>query len=69
MQVLMCINASKNKKERLARILQMHAKSPSRLDCAYAGDIVAAVGFREVATGNALCDEENPIILGDNVHS
>ncbi|NLS44815.1 MAG: elongation factor G [Firmicutes bacterium] len=56
-------NASRNKKERLARILQMHANHREDVAHAYAGDIVAAVGFREVATGNTLCDEENPIIL------
>ena len=56
-------NVSKKKKERLARILQMHANHRRDVDCAYAGDIVAAVGFKEVATGNTLCDEDNPMIL------
>jgi elongation factor G len=49
-------NVSQNKKERLARILQMHANHRQDVEDAYAGDIVAAVGFREVATGNTLCD-------------
>jgi len=56
-------NVSQNKKERLARILQMHANHRQDVEDAYAGDIVAAVGFREVATGNTLCDEANPIVL------
>jgi elongation factor G len=56
-------NVSQNKKERLARILQMHANHRQDVEDAHAGDIVAAVGFREVATGNTLCDEANPIIL------
>lgn len=56
-------NISQNKKERLARILQMHANHRQDVEYAYAGDIVAAVGFREVATGNTLCDEANPIVL------
>lgn len=56
-------NASRNKKERLARILHMHANHRQDADYAYAGDIVAAVGFRDVVTGNTLCDEEAPIIL------
>jgi elongation factor G len=56
-------NVSQNKKERLARILQMHANHRQDVEDAHAGDIVAAVGFREVATGNTLCDEANPIVL------
>ncbi|MEW6228648.1 MAG: elongation factor G [Bacillota bacterium] len=56
-------NATKEKKERLARILLMHANHREDVAEARAGDIVAAVGFKEVATGDTLCDEEKPIIL------
>jgi len=56
-------NATKGKKERLARILLMHANHREDVDVARAGDIVAAVGFREVTTGDTLSDEERPVIL------
>ncbi|MGE5593547.1 MAG: elongation factor G [Betaproteobacteria bacterium] len=56
-------NATKGKRERLARILLMHANHREDVDTARAGDIVAAVGFREVTTGDTLSDEERPIIL------
>ncbi len=56
-------NATRGKKERLARILQMHANHREDVGEAHAGDIVAAVGFREVTTGDTLCDEGKPIIL------
>ncbi|MDI7247425.1 MAG: elongation factor G [Bacillota bacterium] len=56
-------NATKGKKERLARILQMHANHREDVEEARAGDIVAAVGFREVTTGDTLSDEERPVIL------
>lgn len=56
-------DATKEKKERLARILLMHANHREDVAEARAGDIVAAVGFKEVATGDTLCDEEKPIIL------
>ncbi|MEW5865778.1 MAG: elongation factor G [Bacillota bacterium] len=56
-------NATEAKKERLARILLMHANHREDVAEARAGDIVAAVGFKEVATGDTLCDEEKPIIL------
>ncbi|MGE5573458.1 MAG: elongation factor G [Bacillota bacterium] len=56
-------NATKGKKERLARILQMHANHREDVEEARAGDIVAAVGFREVTTGDTLSDEGRPVIL------
>ncbi len=57
------LNASTGKKERISRILQMHANKQQPLDRIEAGDIGAAVGFKEIKTGNTLCDEKNPIIL------
>ena len=57
------LNASTGKKERISRILQMHANKQQPLDRIEAGDIGAAVGFKEIKTGNTLCDEANPIIL------
>ncbi len=56
-------NASTGKKERISRILQMHANKQNPLDKIEAGDIGAAVGFKEIKTGNTLCDEKHPIIL------
>jgi elongation factor G len=57
------LNSSKNKKERLGRILQMHANKRQELDKVYSGDIAAAVGLKVTTTGDTLCDENNPIIL------
>ncbi len=56
-------NSTKGKKERVGRILQMHANHRTEIECAYSGDIAAAVGFKDVTTGDSLCDETNPIIL------
>jgi len=56
-------NASTDKKERIARIMQMHANHQNPLDEIEAGDIGAAVGFKEIKTGNTLCDEDHPIVL------
>lgn len=57
------LNATKGKKERVGRILQMHANKRSELDKVYAGDIAAAVGFKLTTTGDTICDERNPVIL------
>ncbi len=56
-------NATKGKKERVGRILQMHANKRKELDKVYAGDIVAAVGLKGTTTGDTICDEEHPVIL------
>lgn len=56
-------NASTGKKERISRIMQMHANKQNPLDRIEAGDIGAAVGFKEIKTGNTLCDERHPILL------
>ena len=56
-------NSTKQKKERVGRILQMHANKREDLDKVYAGDIAAAVGFRLTSTGDTICDEEHPVIL------
>jgi elongation factor G len=56
-------NASTNKKERISRILQMHANKQNPVDRIEAGDIGAAVGFKNIHTGDTLCDEKHPIIL------
>ena len=57
------LNATKNKKERVGRILQMHANKRQELDKVYSGDIAAAVGFKFTATGDTICDEQHPVIL------
>jgi len=57
------LNATKNKKERVGRILQMHANKRQELDRVYAGDIAAAVGFKFTTTGDTICDEQHPVIL------
>ncbi len=57
------LNSSKDNKERLGRILQMHANKRSDLDKVYSGDIAAAVGLKNTVTGDTLCDEKNPVIL------
>ena len=56
-------NSSKQKKERVARILQMHANKRMELDKVYSGDIAAAIGLKFTGTGDTLCDEQHPIIL------
>ncbi|MDF9866748.1 elongation factor G [Bacilli bacterium PM5-3] len=56
-------NATKGKKERLGRILQMHANSREEISDVYSGDIAAAVGLKDTTTGDTLCDEKKPIIL------
>ncbi|MDD3220875.1 MAG: elongation factor G [Clostridia bacterium] len=57
------LNATKGKKERVGRILQMHANKRAELDRVYAGDIAAAVGFKVTTTGDTICDEQHPVIL------
>ncbi len=56
-------NTTKGKKERIGRILQMHANHREEIDAVYAGDIAAAVGLKFTATGDTLCDEKSPIVL------
>ena len=56
-------NATKDKKERVGRILQMHANKRMELDKVYSGDIAAAVGFKITTTGDTICDEQHPVIL------
>lgn len=56
-------NSTKGKKERLGRILQMHANHREEIDMVYAGDIAAAIGFKDTTTGDTLCNEDAPIIL------
>jgi len=56
-------NSTKQKKERVGRILQMHANKREELDKVYAGDIAAAVGFKITTTGDTICDEQHPVIL------
>ena len=57
------LNATKGKKERVGRILQMHANKRHELDKVYSGDIAAAIGFKFTTTGDTLCDEQHPVIL------
>ena len=57
------LNSCKGHKERMGRILQMHANSRKDIDCCYSGDIAAAVGLKNTTTGETLCDEDHPIIL------
>jgi len=56
-------NSTKGKKERVGRILQMHANKRAELDKVYSGDIAAAVGFKFTTTGDTICDEQHPVIL------
>ncbi len=56
-------NATKGKKERIGRILQMHANKRMELDKVYAGDIAAAIGLKQTTTGDTICDEKHPIVL------
>ncbi|SDZ37601.1 elongation factor G [Proteiniborus ethanoligenes] len=57
------LNSTKGKKERIGRILQMHANKREEIERVYSGDIAAAVGLKDTGTGDTLCDEDNPIIL------
>ena len=57
------LNSTKGKKERVGRILQMHANNRTEIDKVYAGDIAAAVGLKVTATGDTICDEQHPVIL------
>jgi len=57
------VNATKGKRERIGRILQMHANSRQEISEVYSGDIAAAVGLKDTTTGDTLCDEKNPVIL------
>ncbi len=57
------LNATKNKKERVGRILQMHANKREELEKVYSGDIAAAVGLKTTTTGDTICDEQHPVIL------
>lgn len=56
-------NSTKDKRERVGRILQMHANDRTEIERCYSGDIAAAIGFKDVTTGDTLCDEKHPIIL------
>jgi len=56
-------NSTKGKKERIGRILQMHANNRKEIDFLYSGDIAAVVGLKDTTTGDTLCDEKNPIVL------
>ncbi len=57
------LNSTKDRKERIGRLLQMHANSRDDLDAVFAGDIVAAVGLKQTTTGDTLCDPDNPVVL------
>ncbi len=57
------LNATKDKKERVGRLLQMHANKRAELDKVYCGDIAAAVGFKLTTTGDTICDDQHPVIL------
>jgi elongation factor G len=57
------LNASKGKRERIGRILQMHANTREEIQTVYSGDIAAAVGLKDTTTGDTLCDEKDPVIL------
>ena len=57
------LNASKDKKERIGRIVQMHANKRTEIEKVYSGDIAAAVGFKFTTTGDTICDEQHPVIL------
>ena len=57
------LNPTKGKKERIGRVLQMHANHREEIDEVYAGDIAAAVGLKDTFTGDTLCDPDHPIVL------
>ena len=59
----LCTECNKEQKERVGRILQMHANKRQELDKVYSGDIAAAVGFKTTSTGDTICDEQHPVIL------
>jgi len=59
----MVLNSVKNKKERIGRLLEMHAIDRTDIDVAYAGDIVAMIGMKDTTTGDTLCDPDSPVIL------
>ncbi|HML49372.1 MAG TPA: elongation factor G, partial [Clostridia bacterium] len=56
-------NSTKNKRERMGRILRMHANHREDVDAVYAGEIAAVVGLKDTTTGDTLCDEQNPVVL------
>jgi elongation factor G len=56
-------NTTKEKRERIGRLLQMHANAREEIDAVYAGDIAAVVGFKQITTGDTLCDDKHPIVL------
>src|ERR1044071_4090063 len=60
-------NATKQKSERIGRLLKMHANKREEIKEVYAGDIAAAVGLRSVSTGDTICDEKNPVVL-ESIH-
>ena len=62
------LNSTKGKKERVGRILQMHANKRQELDKVYSGDIAAAVGFKVTTTGDTICDEQAPVIPVSYTH-
>jgi elongation factor G len=57
------LNSTKGKRERIGRVMQMHANHREEIDAVYAGDIAAAVGLKDTTTGDTLCDEKNPVVL------
>ncbi|OGX16070.1 MAG: translation elongation factor G [Omnitrophica WOR_2 bacterium RBG_13_41_10] len=57
------LNAAKDKKERISRIVRMHANQKENIECAFAGDIVAIIGLDHTVTGDTLCDPDNPVLL------
>src|SRR5436309_3945477 len=57
------LNSSKDRKERIGRVLQMHANHREDLEAAYTGDIVAVVGLKHATTGDTICDPNNPVVL------
>ena len=57
------LNATKGKRERMGRILQMHANHREDIESVYSGDIAAVVGLKNTTTGDTLCDEKHPIVL------
>jgi elongation factor G len=57
------LNSTKGKRERIGRVMQMHANHREEIDAVYAGDIAAAVGLKDTTTGDTLCDEKHPVVL------
>jgi len=60
------INSSNGKKERIGRIVRMHANSREEIEEVYAGEIAALIGLKDTVTGDTLCDEDNQIVFGEN---